>query len=132
MYTSNGYAVLMPDIRYRVNDPGRSAVWCVLPALEAAVGTGVVDRGRVGLHGHSWGGYQTAFLITQTDAFHAAAAGAPLTDLISMYSSIYWNIGIANQPILTLLDAVFLAAGALSASRVAGTLRGGASASASR
>jgi dipeptidyl aminopeptidase/acylaminoacyl peptidase len=99
VYTSNGYAVLMPDIVYQVNDPGMSAVWCVLPALEAAIATGVVDRDRVGLHGHSWGGYQTAFLITQTEAFKAAVAGAPLTDLISMYNSIYWNVGIANQPI---------------------------------
>jgi dipeptidyl aminopeptidase/acylaminoacyl peptidase len=99
LYTSNGYAVLLPDIKYQVNDPGMSAVWCVLPALDAAVATGVVDRDRVGLHGHSWGGYQTAFLITQTDAFKAAVAGAPLTDLVSMYSSIYWNAGIANQPI---------------------------------
>jgi dienelactone hydrolase len=99
LYTSNGYAVLMPDIRYKINDPGMSAVWCVLPALEAAIGTGVVDRDRVGLHGHSWGGYQTAFLITQTPAFKAAVAGAPLTNLVSMYSSIYWNTGWANQPI---------------------------------
>ncbi len=99
IYTSNGYAVLMPDIKYVVNDPGMSAVWCVLPALEAAVKTGVVDKARVGLHGHSWGGYQTSFLITQTDAFKAAAAGAPLTDLVSMYSSVYWNSGSANQPI---------------------------------
>ena len=53
----------------------------------------------VGLHGHSWGGYQTAFLVTQTDKFSAAVAGAPLTDLVSMYSSIYWNTGSANQPI---------------------------------
>jgi dipeptidyl aminopeptidase/acylaminoacyl peptidase len=98
-YTSNGYAVLMPDIAYHVNDPGMSAVWCVLPALYAAVNSGVVDRTRVGLHGHSWGGYQTAFLITQTDAFKAAAAGAALTDLISMYSLIYWNSGWTNQPI---------------------------------
>jgi dienelactone hydrolase len=99
VYTSNGYAVLTPDIKYQINDPGRSAVWCVLPAVEAAVATGVVDKSRVGLHGHSWGGYQTAFLITQTDAFKAAVAGAPLTNLISMYSSIYWNSGTANQPI---------------------------------
>jgi dipeptidyl aminopeptidase/acylaminoacyl peptidase len=99
VYTSNGYAVFMPDIKYQINDPGRSAVWCVLPALEAAIATGVVDRERVGLHGHSWGGYQTSFLITQTDAFKAAIAGAPLTNLISMYSSIYWNTGSANQPI---------------------------------
>ncbi len=98
-YTSQGYAVLMPDITYTINDPGMSAVWCVLPALKAAIETGVVDPARVGLHGHSWGGYQTAFLITQTGAFAAAVAGAPLTNMISMYSSIYWNTGSANQPI---------------------------------
>ncbi len=99
VYTSHGYAVLMPDIVYTINDPGMSAVWCVLPALEAAVASGVVDPERVGLHGHSWGGYQTSFLVTQTKAFKAAVAGAPLTNMISMYSSIYWNTGSANQPI---------------------------------
>ncbi len=99
VYTSNGYAVLTPDIVYKVNDPGMSAVWCILPALKAAVATGVVDAKRVGLHGHSWGGYQTAFMVTQTNAFHAAIAGAPLTDMIAMYNAIYWNTGTANQPI---------------------------------
>lgn len=99
VYTSRGYAVFMPDITYKINDPGMSAVWCVLPAVEAAVETGVVDPERIGIHGHSWGGYQTAFLITQTGAFKAAVAGAPLTNMISMYSSIYWNTGSANQPI---------------------------------
>jgi len=99
VYTSRGYAVLMPDIVYKVNDPGLSAVWCVLPAIKAAVATGIVDESRIGLHGHSWGGYQTAFLVTQTDIFKAAVAGAPLTNMISMYSSIYWNTGSANQPI---------------------------------
>jgi len=99
VYTSNGYAVLTPDITYKINDPGMSAVWCVLPAIEAAVDSGVVDKARVGLQGHSWGGYQTAFLVTQTNAFAAAVAGAPLTNMISMYSSIYWNSGSANQPI---------------------------------
>jgi dipeptidyl aminopeptidase/acylaminoacyl peptidase len=99
IYTSNGYAVLMPDIKYKLNDPGVSAVKCILPALDAAIATGVVDPAKVGLQGHSWGGYQTAYLVTQTDRFKAAVAGAALTDLISMYSSIYWNVGIANQPI---------------------------------
>ena len=98
-YLSNGYAVLMPDIVYKLNDPGMSAVACVLPALKAAIATGVVDAKRVGLHGHSWGGYETAFLVTQTDAFRVALAGAPLTDMVSMYSSVYWNTGTANQPI---------------------------------
>jgi dipeptidyl aminopeptidase/acylaminoacyl peptidase len=98
VYTSNGYAVLMPDITYKINDPGMSAVWCVLPAIDAAVATGIVDRSKVGLQGHSWGGYQTAFLITQAD-FAAAVAGAPLTNMISMYSSIYFNTGSANMAI---------------------------------
>lgn len=99
MYTSNGYAVLMPDIKYKLNDPGMSAVACVVPAVKAAIGTGIVDEKNVAIHGHSWGGYQTAFLITQTNIFKAAIAGAPLTDMISMYSLIYWNTGSANQSI---------------------------------
>ncbi len=98
-YTSNGYAVLMPDIVYKLNDPGVSAVACVLPAVKAALATGVIDENRIGLHGHSWGGYETAFLVTQTNIFKAALAGAPLTDMVSMYSSVYWNVGTPNQPI---------------------------------
>jgi dienelactone hydrolase len=98
-YTSNGYAFFEPDIVYKVNDPGMSAVWCVVPAVKAAIATGIVDAARVGLHGHSWGGYQTAFLVTQTDIFHAAVAGAPLTDMVSMYSLIYKNTGGGNGAI---------------------------------
>ena len=73
--------------------PGMSAVWCVVPAVKAAIATGIVDSANVGLWGHSWGGYQTAFLVTQTNIFKAAIAGAPLTNMVSMYSSIYWNTG---------------------------------------
>jgi dipeptidyl aminopeptidase/acylaminoacyl peptidase len=107
-YTSNGYAVLTPDIVYKVNDPGMSAVWCVLPAVKAAIATGVVDAKRVGIHGHSWGGYQTAFLVTQTKMFAAAIAGAPLTDMIAMYNAVYWNTGSANQPIFESSQGRFL------------------------
>jgi dienelactone hydrolase len=99
LYTSRGYAVFDPDIVYRVNDPGMSAVWSVIPAVKAAIATGIVDASKVGLWGHSWGGYQTAFLVTQTNIFKAAIAGAPLTDLVSMYSSVYWNTGGTNQAI---------------------------------
>jgi dipeptidyl aminopeptidase/acylaminoacyl peptidase len=100
VYTSNGYAVLIPDIKFRENDPGVSSKECVLSALEAAVRVGVVDRENVGLHGGSWGGYQTAFIITQTDAFKAAVAEEAMTNLVSIYSSIFWNTGSAMQPIL--------------------------------
>lgn len=99
IYASHGYAVLMPDITYKVNDPGKSSVECINAALDAAIATGIVDGEKLGLQGHSWGGYQTAYAITQTNRFKAACAGAPLTDLVSMYSSVYWNSGSANQPI---------------------------------
>ena len=99
MYLSNGYAVLEPDIKYKLNDPGMSSVACVVPAVKAAIATGIVDEKNVAIHGHSWGGYQTSFLITQTNIFKAAAAGAPLTNMISMYSLIYWNSGGTNQAI---------------------------------
>ena len=99
VYTSNGYAVLIPDIVYKVNDPGMSAVWCMVPAVKAAIATGIVDAKHVGITGHSWGGYQTSFLITQTDIFAAAVAGAPLTNMVSMYSLVYKNTGGGNMAI---------------------------------
>ena len=99
MYTSRGYIVLDPDIVYKINDPGMSAVWSVVPAVKAAIATGHVDAANVGLWGHSWGGYQTAFLVTQTNIFKSAIAGAALTDMVSMYSSVYWNTGGSNQAI---------------------------------
>ena len=99
VYTSHGYAVLVPDIAYRVNDPGMSAVWCMVPAVKAAIATGIVDAKRIGITGHSWGGYQTAFLVTQTDLFAAAVAGAPLTNMVSMYSLVYKNSGGSNGAI---------------------------------
>jgi len=108
VYTSNGYAVLMPDITYRVNDPGMSAVWCLTAAVKAAIATGVVDPKHIGLQGHSWGGYQTAFTITQTDLFAAAVAGAPLTNMVSMYSLIYKNSGGGNMAIFESSQGRFL------------------------
>ena len=91
--------MFVPDITYRVNDPGMSAVWCMVPAVKAAIATGIVDPKKIGITGHSWGGYQTAFLITQTDIFAAAVAGAPLTDMVSMYSLVYKNSGGGNGAI---------------------------------
>jgi len=98
-FTTNGYFVFRPDIVYETNDPGMSAVNCVVPAVKEVLKTGMVDKEKVGLMGHSWGAYQTSFIITQTDIFKAAIAGAPLTDLISMSLSIYWNSGTPDQKI---------------------------------
>ncbi|RYY31620.1 MAG: S9 family peptidase [Chitinophagaceae bacterium] len=98
-FTTAGYFVFRPDIVYDINEPGMSAVNCVVPAVQEVIKTGMIDTAKVGLMGHSWGAYQTSFIITQTDIFKAACAGAPLTDLISMSMSIYWNSGTPDQKI---------------------------------
>lgn len=99
-WSQNGYFVFMPDICYRTNQPGESAVGCLEPAVAAALAKKVgIDPSKIGLVGHSWGGYQTAYVPTQTKVFAAAVAGAPLTELTSMYNSFYWNVGITNQVI---------------------------------
>ncbi len=97
VYASNGYAVFLPDIRFEVGRPGFSATKCLVPGVQKLVDMGVADPEAIGLHGHSWSGYQTAFVITQTDIFAAAAAGAPVSNMTSAYSGIRWGTGLARQ-----------------------------------
>jgi dipeptidyl aminopeptidase/acylaminoacyl peptidase len=92
-FSANGYFVLRPDITFRPRDPGLSLVETVVPAVDAVLATGMVDPKRVGVAGHSWGGYGTAFLATNTRTFAAAIAGAPLTNLVSMYGYTSGNTG---------------------------------------
>lgn len=96
-FNNNGYFVFEPDIKYEINDPGISATDCVVSAVEEVLRTRMVDKERIGLMGHSWGGYQTAFIITQTNLFRAAVAGAPLTDMISMSLGMRWGGGSTNR-----------------------------------
>jgi dipeptidyl aminopeptidase/acylaminoacyl peptidase len=93
VFTAKGYFFLSPDITFRPRDPGISALDAIESAVGKVLGLGHVDPKRVGLVGHSWGGYETAFLATRSSLFAAAVAGAPLTDLLSMYGSVYWNSG---------------------------------------
>ncbi len=93
-WSARGYFVLLPDIVFRAREPGISVVECVTAATKAVLATGMVDAKRVGLIGHSWGGFGTAFVLTQTDMFAAGAAGGPLTNLVSSYGEIYWNTGV--------------------------------------
>lgn len=97
LYASNGYIVLNPDIIYEIGHPGQSALKCVTAAVDAVVGMGFVDEKRIGLAGHSWGGYQTAYIITQTTRFAAAEAGAPVGNMTSAYSGIRWGSGMPRQ-----------------------------------
>lgn len=95
-FTSAGYFEFEPDIVFRPREPGLSVVECVRPAVAAVVQMGVVDPKRVGMIGHSWGGFDTAFMATHTDTFAAAVAGAPITDLVSNYGSHHFSSGIAE------------------------------------
>jgi dipeptidyl aminopeptidase/acylaminoacyl peptidase len=97
MYTSNGYLVFLPDVRFEVGRPGLSAVKSVVPAAQKLVDLGYADPDGLGLHGHSWSGYQTAFVITQTDVFDAAVAGAPVGNMTSAYAGIRWGSGLARM-----------------------------------
>ncbi|MBM3789857.1 MAG: S9 family peptidase, partial [Acidobacteria bacterium] len=96
-YASNGYLVLMPDIVYTIGYPGQSALGCVLPAIQAVVDRGFVDEKAIGIQGHSWGGYQIAYMITRTNRFRAVEAGAPVSNMTSAYSGIRWESGLPRQ-----------------------------------
>ncbi|MCL1908524.1 MAG: prolyl oligopeptidase family serine peptidase [Holophagaceae bacterium] len=96
-FVSNGYLVLRPDIVYDTGYPGKSAMKCVLPAIEQVASQGYVDRERIGIQGHSWGGYQISYMITQTNIFRAVEAGASVVNMISAYGGIRYGAGISRQ-----------------------------------
>jgi len=96
-YVSNGYLILMPDIVYETGYPGSSALKCVLPAVQKVADMGFVDPARIGIQGHSWGGYQIRYLITQPDIFAAVQAGASVTNMTSAYGGIRWGTGMVRE-----------------------------------
>jgi len=96
-YVSNGYLVFEPDIVYEDGHPGMSAYKAIVPGVQSIVQRGYVDEKKLGLQGQSWGGYQTAYLITQTHMFAAAMAGAPVSNMTSAYGGIRWGSGIARS-----------------------------------
>jgi len=96
-YVSNGYLVYMPDIVYTIGYPGQSAMKCVLPGIQAVVDKGFVNEKAIGIQGHSWGGYQIAYMVTQTNRFRAAAPGALVSNMTSAYSGIRWGTGLPRQ-----------------------------------
>ncbi len=96
-YVSNGYLVLEPDIVYTIGYPGQSALKCVLPAVQEMVDKGYVDEKAIGIQGHSWGGYQIAYMITQTNRFRAVETGAPVANMTSAYDGIRWGPGLPRQ-----------------------------------
>ena len=98
-YASNGYLVLQPDVRYEIGRPGSSALDCVTSAVKKVIELGYADPAHIGLQGHSWGGYQSSFIVTQTNIFAAVVTGAPPTDLTSFYDTLYRSSGNIQQGI---------------------------------
>ena len=96
-YASNGYVVFLPDIHFTEGRPGMSAVKSLVPAVQKVIDMGIADPDAIGLHGHSWSGYMTAYVVTQTDLFKAAIAGAPVSNMTSAYGGIRWGSGLARQ-----------------------------------
>ena len=92
-FISNGYLVFVPDIVYEIGYPGKSAYNCIMSGVDAMVKLPFVDSANLGIQGQSWGGYQTAYLITKTNKFKAAMAGAPVSNMISAYGGIRWESG---------------------------------------
>jgi len=97
VFTSLGYFVLQPDIVFRPRQPGLSVAECVTGGVKRVIEMGLVDPARVGVVGHSMGGFDASFLATHMDGvFAAAVAGAPITDLVSYYGDHHWGQGIAE------------------------------------
>ncbi|HNW55338.1 MAG TPA: prolyl oligopeptidase family serine peptidase, partial [Bacteroidales bacterium] len=94
---SNGYIVFVPDINYRTGEPGRSAYDDIISGTMAMTKLPYVDADRMGIQGQSWGGYQVAYLVTQTGMFKAAMAGAPVSNMTSAYGGIRWESGVVRQ-----------------------------------
>jgi dipeptidyl aminopeptidase/acylaminoacyl peptidase len=96
-YTSRGYVVFVPDIPYKIGWPGESAMNAVVPGVLSVLAEGYVDPERVGVQGHSWGGYQISYMVTRTNLFAAAEAGAPVSNMTSAYGGIRWQTGMSRM-----------------------------------
>ena len=96
-FVSRGYVVLVPDIWYKTGYPGQGAYDYILSGTRAVVKQGFVDSTKIGLQGQSWGGYQIAHLITRTNLYAAAWAGAPVVNMTSAYGGIRWGPGMNRQ-----------------------------------
>ena len=94
---SNDYIVFVPDIIYKDGFPGQSAYNCIMPGVQHMINEGYVNKERIGIQGHSWGGYQTAYLVTRTNLFRAAESGAPVSNMTSAYGGIRWRSGLSRM-----------------------------------
>jgi len=96
-YVSRGYIIFVPDIPYKDGYPGESAYNAVIPGVTSLIEKGFVAKDRIGVQGHSWGGYQIAYLLTRTNIFKCAESGAPVVNMTSAYGGIRWETGLSRM-----------------------------------
>ena len=95
---SNGYILFVPDITYTTGYPGQSCYNAVVSGTYSMIDKyPFIDSDHMGLDGQSWGGYQIAYLVTQTDLYKCAYSGAPVVNMISAYGGIRWESGMSRM-----------------------------------
>ncbi len=95
-YSNRGYLIFNPDVPYRAGYPGESAYNAVIPGVTSLIEKGFVDADNIGMQGHSWGGYQAAYIVTKSNIFKCAESGAPVVNMISAYGGIRWGSGMSR------------------------------------
>ncbi|MBC35949.1 MAG: peptidase S9 [Bacteroidetes bacterium] len=93
-YTSQGYVIFNPDVYYKTGYPGEDAFNCVMPGITQLIKEGYIDEDRIAAQGHSWGGYQVAYMATRTNLFACIESGAPVVNMFSAYGGIRWGSGL--------------------------------------
>ena len=88
VYATRGYALLLSDSNLHVGTPMLDLMKSVLPGIDKAIETGVADPDRVGVTGHSYGGYSTLCLIAQSPRFKAAVMRAGMGNMIGQYGQL--------------------------------------------
>lgn len=84
-FTSIGYLVFVPDIHYKVGYPGQSAFNSIVSAANYLSKFSFVDKNHMGLQGHSYGGFETNYIVTHTQIFSAAASANGMSNLTNDY-----------------------------------------------
>ncbi len=87
-FVSRGYLVFTPDIHYIIGRTGESVYNSVVSAAQYLSELDWVDKSKMGINGHSFGGYETNYLVTHTQMFAAAVSGAGVSNLISHYGGL--------------------------------------------
>ena len=95
-YTNLGYVIFNPDISYSTGQPGEDCYIAINSGVDALLKQGFVDSTRMALQGHSWGGYQIAYLLTKTGRYKCAESGAPVVNMVSAYGGVRWGSGMSR------------------------------------